>query len=45
MEKHEKKQYRKPQVRDWGTVTELTATGQTMPGSDAKSGSSSSQGQ
>ena len=41
----EKKNYTKPVVRDWGTVSELTATGQTMPGSDAKSGSAQSQGQ
>ena len=40
----ERKHYTKPIVRDWGTVSELTATGQTMPGGDAKQGSVSSQG-
>jgi hypothetical protein len=45
MRKQEKKQYRTPEVQDWGTVTELTATGQTQPGPDAKEGSASSQGQ
>jgi hypothetical protein len=34
-----KKPYRKPEVEDWGTVTELTATGQTNPGGDQKEGS------
>ena len=42
---HMKKPYEKPQVRDWGTVAELTATGQTKPGGDMKSGSVASQGQ
>ena len=41
----EKRNYTKPVVRDWGTVSELTATGLTNPGSDAKSGSAQSQGQ
>ncbi len=40
----EKKNYTKPIVRDWGTVSELTATGMTMPGQDAKQGSAMSQG-
>ncbi len=40
----DKKQYEAPQIRDWGTVSELTATGQTNPGADAKNGSASSQG-
>ncbi len=41
----ERKHYTKPVVRDWGTVSELTATGMTMPGADMKSGSAQSQGQ
>lgn len=45
MKKPEKKQYRKPEVQDWGTVTDLTATGTTNPGGDAKGGSVSSRGQ
>ncbi|NNF28111.1 MAG: lasso RiPP family leader peptide-containing protein [Gemmatimonadetes bacterium] len=40
-----KKPYEKPQIRDWGTVAELTATGKTNPGNDLKSGSAASQGQ
>jgi hypothetical protein len=40
----EKKRYETPRIKDWGTVAELTATGQTMPGDDAKSGSAASQG-
>lgn len=40
----EKKQYQKPQLKEWGTIADLTATGKTMPGSDAKSGSAASQG-
>jgi len=45
MRNPEKKQYRKPEVQDWGTVTDLTATGLTNPGPDAKAGSAASQGQ
>lgn len=45
MERKEKKrEYRKPEIRDWGTVTDLTATGQTNPGSDNKEGSAASEG-
>ncbi len=44
MKTPEKKQYRKPEVQDWGTVTDLTATGGTREGPDQKSGSVSSQG-
>ncbi|HUP51824.1 MAG TPA: lasso RiPP family leader peptide-containing protein [Longimicrobiales bacterium] len=44
MRNPEKKQYRKPEVQDWGTVRDLTATGGTTPGSDAKQGSVDSQG-
>jgi hypothetical protein len=40
----DKKQYEAPQIRDWGTVSELTATGLTNPGDDAKDGSVASQG-
>lgn len=40
----EKKPYRAPEIRDWGTVVDLTATGLTHPGSDAKEGSAASQG-
>lgn len=42
--KNQKKQYRKPEVQDWGTVTDLTATGKTNPGPDAKDGSAASSG-
>ena len=34
-----KKEYRKPEIKAWGTVADLTATGLTNPGNDAKSGS------
>lgn len=34
-----KKDYHKPEIKAWGTVADLTATGQTHPGSDAKMGS------
>lgn len=44
MRQKEKKPYRKPEIREWGSVAELTATGQTMPGDDAKDGSAASQG-
>lgn len=40
----EKKQYKKPQIREWGTVADLTATGLTHPGDDAKEGSAASHG-
>jgi hypothetical protein len=33
------KPYSAPKIRDWGTVTKLTQTGQTHPGGDAKMGS------
>jgi hypothetical protein len=45
MRSPEKKQYRKPEVQDWGTVRDLTATGLTHPGDDLKAGSAASQGQ
>jgi hypothetical protein len=44
MKNPEKKQYRKPEVQDWGTVTDLTATGSTQSGPDMKDGSVSSSG-
>ena len=40
----DKKQYEAPRLREWGTVADLTATGKTMPGNDAKEGSAASQG-
>ncbi|MFO7586872.1 MAG: hypothetical protein R6X22_02265 [Gemmatimonadota bacterium] len=39
-----KKPYTRPGIKTWGTVADLTATGLTRPGSDAKSGSAASQG-
>lgn len=39
MEKRNKKEYRKPEVEDWGTVTDLTAVGNTNDGPDIKGGS------
>jgi hypothetical protein len=41
----EKKDYTQPELRTWGTVTDLTKTGLTNPGADGKSGSRPSQGQ
>jgi len=40
-----KKDYHKPEIKAWGTVADLTATGLTHPGDDAKQGSAASQGQ
>jgi hypothetical protein len=40
----EKKDYNTPELRELGSVTELTQTGKTQPGSDTKAGSSASQG-
>ena len=45
MEEQTKKTYEPPQLKEWGTVADLTQTGQTMPGQDMKAGSSTSQGQ
>jgi len=39
-----KKEYCKPEIKAWGTVADLTATGRTNPGNDAKSGSAASMG-
>jgi hypothetical protein len=40
----QKKDYNKPEIKAWGTVADLTATGMTRPGNDAKAGSAASQG-
>jgi len=39
-----KKDYHKPEIKAWGTVADLTATGMTNPGNDAKGGSAASMG-
>jgi hypothetical protein len=39
-----KKEYQRPELKNWGTVADLTQTGLTNPGGDAKSGSRPSQG-
>ncbi len=45
MEKRKERQpYRKPSIKDWGSVEDLTATGLTRPGDDAKDGSVMSEG-
>jgi hypothetical protein len=36
--------YSEPKLEEWGSVTELTQTGRTRPGADAKGGSRPSQG-
>ncbi|HEX6386491.1 MAG TPA: hypothetical protein VF177_17605 [Anaerolineae bacterium] len=41
----EKKTYQKPTLNTWGTVADLTKTGQTHPGADGKSGSVVNPGQ
>jgi hypothetical protein len=40
----EKRDYETPVIRDWGTVTQLTQTGRTNLGADAKMGSAGSSG-
>jgi hypothetical protein len=40
----EKEPYRAPELEEWGSVADLTATGKTRAGSDAKGGSAASQG-
>lgn len=35
----DKKAYTSPRLKKWGTVTDLTQDGRTMPGFDVKSGS------
>ena len=42
--KHTRRTYTPPSVQDFGTVTDLTATGITQPGADAKGGSAASRG-
>lgn len=32
-------QYQEPQIEEWGSVADLTQTGQTQPGTDGKTGS------
>jgi hypothetical protein len=39
-----KQEYTTPEIRDWGTVSQLTQTGLTQPGMDGKAGSSMSGG-
>jgi hypothetical protein len=39
-----KKPYASPELREWGTLIDLTRTGRTMPGLDAKGGSAMSRG-
>jgi hypothetical protein len=39
-----KQEYKTPEIRDWGTVSQLTQTGLTHPGADAKQGSRPSVG-
>lgn len=39
------KKYSKPVLKNWGTVADLTKTGLTNSGNDAKQGSVASQGQ
>ena len=44
MSKETSEKYEKPSIEKLGSVAELTLTGLTHPGADAKSGSSSSRG-
>lgn len=39
-----REEYREPELEEWGTVTDLTQTGLTRPGTDAKQGSRPSSG-
>jgi hypothetical protein len=39
-----KKPYTSPELKKWGTVADLTQTGKTTEGNDAKTGSSPSSG-
>jgi hypothetical protein len=39
-----KRAYRRPQLKNWGTVVQLTQTGLTHPGGDGKVGSATSEG-
>ncbi len=40
----QRKQYSKPKISNWGTIADLTKTGLTHAGGDAKEGSVASQG-
>ncbi|MEW6636305.1 MAG: lasso RiPP family leader peptide-containing protein [Actinomycetota bacterium] len=42
--KGRKKAYTPPELKKWGTVADLTQTGRTRPGADAKGGSALSMG-
>jgi hypothetical protein len=42
--KQNKKPYTAPELKKWGTVADLTQTGLTNPGADAKRGSGTSSG-
>lgn len=42
--REQKKDYNAPEIRDLGSVTDLTQTGNTQPGTDGKGGSSASAG-
>ncbi len=35
----QKKPYETPEIKEWGSVADLTATGLTRPGGDLKAGS------
>lgn len=35
----DKREYQAPRIEEWGTVQDLTQTGLTRPGTDAKGGS------
>lgn len=39
-----KETYEPPALEEWGSVADLTRTGKTRPGNDAKGGSAASQG-
>ena len=43
--RREKQPYNRPELSEWGSVADLTATGQTRPGDDKKTGSVLSQGE
>jgi hypothetical protein len=45
VDRPDKKKYKPPTISDWGTIADLTKTGGTHAGGDAKSGSVASQGQ
>ena len=44
VDRPEKKKYTAPTISDWGTVADLTKTGTTFEGGDAKMGSIASGG-